>query len=87
MTPMKNAIPNQQEVLAEQFHINDIQISHTSYEAVLKIKRWKFISKIPGIGKRIIKEADGNLERTLLNYISNTSVLIEEGYYFSSNEN
>jgi len=84
---MKNAIPNKQNVLAEQFHLNDIQVSQSSYEAVLKIKRWKFISRIPGIGKSLRKEADGNLKRTLLTYVPNTCVLIEEGYFFSPNEN
>lgn len=84
---MKNAIPNKQELLAEQFHINDIHVTQASYEAVLKIKRWKFISRIPGIGKQIKKEADGNLKRTLLTYIPNTCVLIEEGYFFSPCEN
>ena len=78
---------NNQDLLAEQFVLNDIRVSHASYEAVLKIRRWKFIIKIPGIGTRMRKEADSSMQKTLLSYVSNSFVLIEEGYFFSPSEN
>ena len=84
---MNFSIENKQELLAEEFHITDINNSQQSYNAVLKIKRWKFIMKIPGIGKKIKQEANGSLEKTFFNYVSNTYVLIEEAYFFSPSEN
>ena len=84
---MNDLIRNNQDVLAEQFVLNDIRVSQTSYEAILKIKRWKFIVKIPGIGNRIRKEADVSIQKTLLSYVSNSFVLIEEGYFFTPSQN
>ncbi len=84
---MNHSIENKQEVLAEEFHIADINSSQASYNAVLKIKRWKFIMKIPGIGIKIKQEANGSLEKTFFDYVSSTFVLIEEGYFFSPSEN
>jgi len=84
---MNHPIENKQEALAEQFHIADINSSQASYNAVLKIKRWKFIMKIPGIGHKIREEANGSLEKTFFCFVSNTFILIEEGYFFSPSEN
>ena len=84
---MNHSIENKQELLAEEFHIADVNSSQASYNAVLKIKRWKFIMKIPGIGNKIKQEANGSLEKTFFNFVSNTFVLIEEGYFFTPSEN
>jgi hypothetical protein len=84
---MNNSIENKQDLLAELFHLADINNSQASYNAVLKIKRWKFIMKIPGISKKIREEANLSLEKTFFNHVSSTYILIEEGYFFSPSEN
>jgi|GEM_PF-1835152 len=81
---MDYSISNQQESLAELVVLNDIQNNFTSYEAILSIKRWKFIIRIPGIAQRIIKEADENIQKNFLTYISNEEVLINEGLLYPS---
>lgn len=79
---MDRNIINKQESLAEQLLIDDIIIGHISHEAVLKIKRWKFIIKIPGIHEHIRKEAGKSIQISFLNYITNKFLLKEEGYFF-----
>lgn len=78
---MDHSISNQQESLAEYVVLNDIQNNFTSYEAILSIKRWKFITRIPGIAQRIVREADENIQKNFLNFISNKHLLISEGYF------
>ncbi len=78
---MDYSISNQQESLAELVVLNDIQINFSSYEAILSIKRWKFITRIPGIAQRIIQEADENIQKSFLAYISNEKVLENENYF------
>jgi hypothetical protein len=77
MTP----IQNKQNQLAEQFHLKDIQIIKANYEANLKIKRWKFLMNIPGVGNRIREEATTDIQKNFLSYVNNTSILYEQGYY------
>lgn len=84
---MNHSIENKQDLLAELFHLSDTNSSQASYNAVLKIKRWKFIMKIPGISKKIREEANVSLEKSFFNYVSSTYVLIEEGYFFTPSEN
>ncbi len=72
---------NQQHYLAEQFHIQDIQLIKANYEAALKIKRWRLIQKIPALSKRIRKEADSMIQESFLLYVDNYNVLLEEGFY------
>jgi hypothetical protein len=84
---MNRHIFNNQDSLAEQFILNEINVTQASYEALLKIKRCKFIMKIPGIGVRLREEAAASISKTFLSYTSNTYVLMEEGYYISSLEN
>ena len=44
---MDPLITNNQKFLAEQFCLGDVQVNKLSYNAVLIIKRWKLIRKIP----------------------------------------
>lgn len=81
------AIKNKQNLLAEEFHLNDIQINKFNYESVLKIKRWKFIMNIPGIGSRIRVEATHDIRDTFLSYVKNSEVLFAEGYFDEPLEN
>jgi hypothetical protein len=84
---MNRRIFNNQDSLAEQFILEEINVTQASYEALLKIKRCKFIMKIPGIGVRLREEAAASIKKTFLSYTSNTYVLMEEGYYVSSLDN
>lgn len=72
---------NQQHILAEQYHLHDIQIVKANYEAALKIKRWRLIQKIPALSKRIRKEADFMIQESFLSYVDNYLVMLEEGFY------
>lgn len=76
MTPIKN----QQNLLAEEFHLKDIQVIRANYEANLKIKRWKFLMNIPGIGSRIREEATSDIQKTFLAFVNNSDILSEEGF-------
>ena len=84
---MDHSISNYQESLAELFILNDIQNNFTSYEAILSIKRWKFILRIPGIAKRIIEDADENIKKNFLSYISCKQLLSEEGDFYGDINN
>lgn len=78
---------NQQQVLAEEFHVKDIQLIKENYEASLKIKRWKLIHSIPALSNRIRKEADTMIQESFLHYMENNLVLLEEGFYENELEN
>ena len=84
---MDYSISNQQESLAELVVLNDIQNNFTSYEAILSIKRWKFIIRIPGIAQRIIKEADETIQKSFLCYVDNEEILLKEGFFYLASNN
>lgn len=75
---MNHSMTNDQHLLAEQVVLNDMHSNHASYEAMLKIQRWKFILKIPGIATRIADEANESIKRNFLTFISNKLVLSEQ---------
>ena len=78
-----NSISNHQESIAEQVVLNEIYNNHACYEAILKIKRWKFIMRIPGVAQRIASEADESIKKNFLSFVSNKYVLAEEEYFLS----
>ena len=80
-------ILNQQHFLAEQFHAKDISVIKANYEAVLKIKRWKFIHSLSTLSKTIRKEADNMIYTSFLSFVDNKEVLIVEGYFESDLHN
>jgi len=84
---MDHSISNIQESLAELLILNDIQNNFASYEAILCIKRWKFIIRIQGIASRITAEADENIRKNFLTYIPFKQVLMEEGDYYAGINN
>lgn len=84
---MKPTYQNKQDYLARQFHLMDVQISRVSYEAILAIRRLKFISKIPLADQRIRMETEESLRQSLLSFVSSDLVLLEEGYYFNPIKN
>jgi hypothetical protein len=80
-------ILNQQHLLAEQFHAKDISVMKANYEAVLKIKRWKFIHSLSALSQNIRKEADNMIQNSFLSFVDNREVLIVEGYFESELQN
>lgn len=80
-------ILNQQHFLAEQFHAKDISLIKANYEAVLKIKRWKFIHSLSTLSKNIRKEADNMIQNSFLTFIDSQEVLLVEGYFESELQN
>jgi hypothetical protein len=80
-------ILNQQHFLAEQFHAKDISVMKANYEAVLKIKRWKFIHSLSTLSKNIRKEADNMIYTSFLSFVDNKDVLVEEGYFDADLQN
>ena len=80
-------ILNQQQFLAEQFHAKDILLIKANYEAMLKIKRWKFIHSLSTLSKNIRMEADTMIISSFFTFIDNHEVLIAEGYFESELQN
>lgn len=78
---MEETYQNKQDLLARQFHLREVTISRASYEAILAIRRLKFISKIPLVDDRIRKETEEILKQTVFTYVSPGWLLLEEGYY------
>ena len=79
---MNQYIQNEQDYLAEKFMILEYHITHASKIALLKIQSWKFAMKTPEVGDRYQKAAEDMVKQSLLNFVSNTHVLSEEGFYF-----
>ena len=77
MTP----ILNQQHFLAEQFHAKDIFIDRANYEAILKIKRWRFIHSLSALSKTVRREADNMIQTSFLTFIDNHELLKFEGFF------
>lgn len=44
---MDPIIPNSQQLLAHRFFITDMQVTKVSHQAILAIKRWNWISRMP----------------------------------------
>jgi len=80
-------ILNQQHFLAEQFHAKDILVIKANYEAILKIKRWKFIHSLSTLSTTIRMEADSMIHNSFLAFIDSQEVLIAEGYFESDLQN
>ena len=74
-------ILNQQHFLAEEFHAKDILVIKANYEAILKIKRWKFIHSLASLSKNIRREADNMIQTSFLSFVDNKKILVEEGYF------
>lgn len=68
---------NQQGFLADQFLIDEISLNHESYDAMMKIKHWKFIKRVPGIGSRIIAEAGKHIENCFFSFVPASTILME----------
>ena len=80
-------IQNQQQTLAQEFNANDILLAKANYEAILRIKRWKFIHGLSVLNKNIRKEADNMICKSFLSFINNDEVLELEGYFHAELQN
>lgn len=84
---MNPQIQNNQDYLAEKFQLMENYITDASKIALLKVRSWKFAMDNPEVGTTYQKAAEDMVKQSLLNFIPNTHVLSEEGYYFASIEN
>ena len=76
---MMNERDNQQGFLAEQFLIDEMTTNHDAYDAMMKIKHWKFIKRVPGIGSQILAEAGKHIENTFFSFVPASTILSETG--------
>ncbi|MDP9230710.1 MAG: hypothetical protein M3O67_08570 [Bacteroidota bacterium] len=85
---MKHLIKNEQQMLAQQFCLADLQVNKASYNGVLIIKRWKLISKIPApvVGEVVHRHTQQMIQRSFFSFIPNQLLLIE-GAFFNRLEN
>jgi len=74
-----NERDNQQGFLAEQFLIDEMTTNHDAYDAMMKIKHWKFIKRVPGIGSQILAEAGKHIENTFFSFVPASTILTETG--------
>ena len=80
---MKQFADNEQDHLAARFHIEENHLIQASHLAFLKIQSWRFALTTPMVGKRYRREAADMLDKAFFNYIHNTHILSEEGFYFT----
>ena len=84
---MEHTYQNKQDLLARQFHLNEVTISRSSHEAILAIRRLKFIEKIPLVDDRIRTETQEMLRQAVFSYVTPNWLLVEEGYYAGTVKN
>ncbi|WEK34382.1 MAG: hypothetical protein P0Y53_17995 [Candidatus Pseudobacter hemicellulosilyticus] len=80
-------IQNDQDYLAEKFHLQDIHIVHASKIALLKIQSWKFAMRTPEVGNSYLMAAEDMVRDSLLTAVPYSFILSEEGYHLSEMEN
>lgn len=80
---MKQLSHNEQDHLAAIFHIEDTHLSQACYLAFLKIQSWKFVLKTTPPEDRFRVEADEMIDQAFFNFVPNTHILSEEGFYFT----
>ncbi len=85
---MKHLIKNEQQMLAQQFCLADMQVNKASHNGILIIKRWKLISKIPApvVGEIVRLHTEQMIQRSFFAFIPNQLLLIE-GAFFNQLEN
>ena len=77
---MDPLITNNQKFLAEQFCLGDVQVNKLSYNAVLIIKRWKLIRKIPApvVADIVHAHTERMIKKSFFTYVPNSMFLINE---------
>lgn len=84
---MESNYQNKQDLLARQFHLMEVTVSRASHEAILAIRRLKFIARIPLVDDRIRQETEETLKQAVFSYVSPGWLLLEEGYYAETAKN
>jgi hypothetical protein len=74
---------NEQDSLAARFHIDETQVTQASHLAYLKIQSFKFAMNTPHVTKRFKREAEEMIVESFFNFIPNSHILSEEGFYFN----
>jgi hypothetical protein len=79
---MDHLLTNNQKFLAEQFCLTDVQLNKLSYNAVLIIKRWKLIRKIPApvVADIVHAHTERMIKKSFFNYVPNSLFLINENF-------
>jgi hypothetical protein len=78
---------NNQSHLAAQFCQSDNHLLQESRIALLKIQSWQFAMKTPEVGLQYQQEAAAMVRQSLLNFVPNSYILNEEGFYYKPLDN
>lgn len=78
---MEASYQNKQDLLARQFHLNELSVSRASQETLLAIRQLKFIERIPLVDKRIIKWTEDVLKQAVFCYVTAEELLQEEDFF------
>jgi hypothetical protein len=78
---------NQQHLLANQCHDEELLIIKANHEAFLIIKRWKYIYGLSYANTSMKNEADTMIHNSLFSYINSKKLLLVEGYFDSELKN
>lgn len=84
---MNLLLKNDQDYLAERFLLLEGQTNDQSKIALLKVRSLKFSQMHPEVGAEYLRGVKEVLSNSLLQFVPNSYVLSEEGYYFSVTEN
>jgi hypothetical protein len=79
---MDHLIKNNQKFLAEQFCLSDMQVNKSSHNAVLIIKRWKLIRKIPApvVGDIVQAHTERLIRKSFFSFVPNSVFLLNDGF-------
>lgn len=79
---MDHLIVNNQKFVAEQFYLGDLQVNKSSHNAVLIIKRWKLIRKIPApvVGDIVQAHTEKLIKKSFFSYVPNNIILINDEF-------
>lgn len=79
---MDHLIENNQKFLAEQFCLSDVQLNKLSYNAILIIKRWKLIRKIPApvVADIVHAHTERMIKKSFFTYVPNSVFLINDAF-------
>jgi len=80
-------IRNNQSHVAAAFCRLENVLHQESRIALLKIQSWQFAMKTPEVGLQYQQEAASMIRQSLLNFVPNSFVLSEEGFYYKPYEN
>lgn len=83
---MNTNIHNQQSFIAEQFMRADRHLTTRSRRALMKVQSWN-LTHLPGTDENFKSQVKELLKDSLLTYVSNGYVILQEGYYYTLLDN